>query len=107
MDLDMVLPAAIRALPLADGQFPIHRLAAPGCDVLFVTAPAGADLPAHQHDTENATVIVSGDMVVTTDDGEHRYGPGDWYQTSPGQTHAIRFVADTVQIELRFAVKET
>jgi hypothetical protein len=42
-------------------------------------------------------------MVLISEDGEEqRFGPGDWYQTNPGQTHAIRFEADTVQIELRF-----
>jgi quercetin dioxygenase-like cupin family protein len=103
MDLDTLLPPPIRALPMTDGRLPTHKLSAPGCDVLFLTAPAGAALPAHHHDTENATVILSGATVITTEDGEHRYGPGEWYQTSPGQTHAVRFEGDTVQIELRFA----
>jgi hypothetical protein len=50
----------------------------------------------------NATVIISGETVIFTDDGEQRCGPGEWYQTRAGEMHAIRFDADTVQIELRF-----
>lgn len=97
------LPARIEALPTTGGPMSAHRLEAPGCEVLFLRAPAGSGCPPHEHDTENATVIISGGMVLITEDGEEqRFGPGDWYQTNPGQTHAIRFEVDTVQIELRF-----
>ncbi len=104
MDLDAVFPAPIRSLPSVGRQVPGYQLTAPGCEVLFLTAAAGTELPRHAHSTENATVIVSGETVIVTGDGERRCGPGEWYQTSPGQMHAIRFEVDTVQIELRFAV---
>jgi quercetin dioxygenase-like cupin family protein len=104
MDLDSGLPAAIRALPTTGGHVPAYQLKAPGCEVLFVVALAGTQLPRHHHDTQNATVIVSGETVVITDGGEQRCGPGEWYETQPGEMHGIRFGADTVQIELRFDV---
>jgi quercetin dioxygenase-like cupin family protein len=105
---ESALPAPIRALPSITGAVTgplaaIHRLSADGCDVIFAAFTAGVEVPPHHHDTENATVMVSGQALLTTDEGERRIGPGEWYQTSPGQTHALRFEADTVQIELRFA----
>jgi quercetin dioxygenase-like cupin family protein len=102
MDLDSALPAPIRALPVTGGPVQARRLQASGCEVLFVTAPGGAELARHEHDTQNTTVIISGGMVLITDDGETRHGPGDWYETNPGEMHALRFETDTLQIELRF-----
>lgn len=103
MNLDTAFPALIRDLPTTDAVVPVHRLKASGCDVLFVAAAGGTELPRHDHDTENTTVIISGEMTLITDRGEERYQSGEWYQTRPGEMHAIRFDADTVQIELRFA----
>jgi quercetin dioxygenase-like cupin family protein len=62
-------------------------------------------VPRHDHDTENATLVISGATVITTDDGERRCGPGEWYETRPGEMHGVRFHVDTVQIELRFEVR--
>jgi len=104
MDFDGSFPAAIRALPVAKSVATAYRLAAQGCDVMFVTAPAGTSLPSHVHDTDNATVILSGHLVVTLADGqERRYGPGDWYETHAGEPHAVRFETGGTHIELRFA----
>ncbi len=103
MEIDSTLPAPIRALPMAGSVVPAHRLAARGFEVLFVIGRAGQEVPWHHHDTENATVVVSGETVIVSDEGERRCGPGEWYETRPGQRHAIRFPVDTVQIEVRFA----
>jgi quercetin dioxygenase-like cupin family protein len=105
MPVDEALPALIRALPQTPAEVPAHLLRAPGCEVLFLTAQAGTELPMHSHDTDNATVVVSGETVVITEAGERRVRAGTWYLTSPGEPHAIRFDVDTVQIELRFAVR--
>lgn len=104
MDPQSVFPAPIRSLPSIGRQVSGYQLKAPGCEVLFLAAAAGTELPRHDHGTENATVTVSGETVIVTDEGERRCGPGEWYQTRPGQMHAIRFEVDTVQIELRFDV---
>lgn len=106
MELDSALPESIRALPVSGETIQARRLRAAGCEVLFVTAPAGAELPSHDHDTDNATVIIAGGMVLITDSGEQHIGPGQWYTTGPGEAHALRFEADTLQIELRFDVPE-
>jgi quercetin dioxygenase-like cupin family protein len=103
-DGELFLPDLVRALPRRGDAVPAHYLETPGCDVLFVTAPAGSSLPPHTHDTDNATVVVSGETVLTTAQGEHRYGAGEWYETHAHELHALRFDVDTVQVELRFAV---
>lgn len=103
--IEATLPERIRALPRSgSGAISIHRLAAPGCDVLFVSAPAGSEVPPHRHDTDNTTVTITGETILATADGEHRYGPGSWYATNAGQEHAVRFDVDSFQVELRFAV---
>jgi quercetin dioxygenase-like cupin family protein len=105
-------PPRVRALPelesrtqLLAGRVQAFKLAADGCDVLFVDAAAGTSLPTHTHDTDNATFIVSGEAIVTVDGQEHRYGAGTWYETSANQPHAVRFDVDTPHIELRFRAR--
>lgn len=111
MDLETALPERIRALPSIKGTPPVggdgrpmieHGIKAADSEVIFTAAPAGLELPRHSHDTENVTAIVAGRTIVTTDEGERRYEPGDWYHTSPGEMHAIRYDLDTVQIEVQF-----
>jgi quercetin dioxygenase-like cupin family protein len=111
MGFESAFPVRIRALPpvpqgtttpVAGVREKAWALNAPGCKVLFVATPAGTVLPPHTHDTENVTLIVSGEAIVTTDEGEFRCGPGQWYHTDPGQKHGIRSDVDTLQVELAF-----
>jgi quercetin dioxygenase-like cupin family protein len=106
-DVESLLPLRIRQLPRQGIEVPGYRISAPGCDVLFVAAPAGSGVPPHVHATDNVTVIVSGAAVVTTDAGEQRYAAGQWYQTSANEEHSVHFDRDTVQVELRFAVESS
>jgi quercetin dioxygenase-like cupin family protein len=106
-DVESQLPARIRQLPRKGGDVPRYTLSAPGCDVLFVVGPAGAAVPPHVHDTDNVTVVVSGETVVTTDTGERRCGPGEWYATTAHEEHSVRFECDTLQVELRFVVESS
>ena len=103
-DLDHLLPELVRALPRRGTVVPAHCLDTPACSVLFATAGAGSRLPMHTHETDNATVVISGSTVVTTPHGERRVGPGEWYETRANEPHGVRFDVDTVQVELRFAV---
>lgn len=102
MDEAHALPSRIKALPKRQGLLEAFTLAAEGCDVLFVEGPAGTSLPSHTHDTDNVTAILSGAAIVTVDGQERRYAPGEWYETAAQEPHAVRFDADTVQVELRF-----
>ena len=96
-------PDRIRALPAFDGPFDAFKLAAPGCDVLFASYPAGTEIEPHTHPSENYGVITEGALFLTTDGVEKRYGPGDWYHLAPDQEHAARFEADTSEIEFWFS----
>ena len=96
-------PDRIRALPAFDGPFDAFKLAAPGCDVLFASYPAGTEIEPHTHPTENYGVITEGELFLTTGGVEKRYGPGDWYHLAPDQEHAARFEADTSEIEFWFS----
>jgi quercetin dioxygenase-like cupin family protein len=103
-DLELSLPELVRSLPRRGDVVPAHCLDTPVCQVLFATGRAGTGLPLHTHETDNATVVVSGETVVTTEHGERRYGPGEWYETRAHELHGVRFDVDTVQVELRFVV---
>ena len=95
-------PDGIRALPAFDGPFDAFRLAAEECDVLFASYPAGTEIAEHDHDTENYGVITAGELILTTDGEEPRYGPGQWYHLAPNQPHAARFEVETSEIEFWF-----
>jgi quercetin dioxygenase-like cupin family protein len=95
-------PDRIRGLPPFDGPFDAFRLAADGCEVLFASYPPGTVIEPHSHETENCGVITRGELFLTVDGVERRYGPGDWYQLEPGQTHAARFEVHTAEIEFWF-----
>lgn len=100
-------PALLRALPAFEGPFDAHRLAADGCEVLFASYPAGTDIAEHRHDTHNVGVITQGELILTRDGREERYGPGDWYELAPNEPHAARFDVATDEIEFWFAADST
>lgn len=95
-------PARITSLPPFAGPFDAFRLAAPNCDVLFASYPAGTSIDAHTHPTENCGVITKGELLLTVDGRERRFGPGDWYHLLPNQEHSARFEVDTAEIEFWF-----
>jgi quercetin dioxygenase-like cupin family protein len=102
MDLDSSLPASIRALPAtADDQHITYRLSASWGEVLFITAHAGYEHSMHSHQTQDVNWVVSGELTLTTEEGEHTFGPSEWYEIQPGEPHGVRFVADSLVIELR------
>lgn len=97
-------PELIRALPDFDGPFDAHRLEASGCDVLFASYPAGTRIEPHTHPTRNVGIITEGELLLTVDGAETRYGPGDWYHLEAGQEHSARFEVATSEIEFWFSV---
>ncbi|NIK61409.1 cupin domain-containing protein [Kribbella shirazensis] len=104
MNHDSSLPEAIRALPaISDDLHTTRRLSAPGCEMLFVTARAGYEHSMHAHDTDDVNWVVSGGLTLSTEDGDRHVGPTEWYELRPGQPHGVRFDADSMVIELRFA----
>jgi quercetin dioxygenase-like cupin family protein len=95
-------PDLIRQLPDFDGPFDAHRLAADNCEVLFASYPAGTAIAAHAHSTRNVGVITEGELFLTVNGEESRYGVGDWYHLDANVEHAARFEVDTSEIEFWF-----
>ena len=95
-------PRRIRALPEFAGPFDAYQLAASDCKVLFASYPAGTEIAAHTHPTENCGVITEGELILIVGGKECRYGPGDWYHLEPNAEHAARFAVDTSEIEFWF-----
>ena len=95
-------PKRLRDLPPFDGPFDAFRLEAKDCDVLFASYPKGTVIPPHDHDTENVGVITQGELILTLDGREKRFGPGAWYHIPARATHAARFETETSEIEFWF-----
>lgn len=101
-DIARHFPELIRGLEAFDGPFDAHRLAADGCDVLFASYPAGTSIDPHSHETDNVGVITAGELVLTVDGEQSRFGPGDWYRVTAGTEHSAEFAIDTAEIEFWF-----
>jgi quercetin dioxygenase-like cupin family protein len=97
-------PKLLRNLPKFEGPFEAYKLEARNCNVLFASYPAGTTIPPHSHETENLGVITQGELILTLDGKESRYGPGDWYHVPATATHAARFESDTSEIEFWFHI---
>ncbi|MBT8084011.1 MAG: cupin domain-containing protein [Woeseia sp.] len=97
-------PALIRSLPEFEGAFDAFRLAAQDCQVLFASYPAGTAIAPHTHATRNVGVITQGELILTKNGQETRYGVGDWYQVKALEEHAARFDVVTSEIEFWFDV---
>lgn len=95
-------PELIKSLPAFSGPFDAHELAAENCKVLFASYPADTRIDEHTHATENCGVITRGELILTVDGEERRYGPGDWYHLLPEQPHSARFEVSTSEIEFWF-----
>ena len=95
-------PPEILALPKFGGQLDAFKLQAAACDVLFASYPAGTSIPPHHHDTANVGVITRGELILTVDGAEQRYGPGDWYHVPSRAEHSARFEQETSEIEFWF-----
>lgn len=95
-------PQLIRDLPEFAGPFDAHRLQAQRCEVLFASYPAGTSIDAHTHATRNVGVITEGELILSKNGEESRYGVGDWYRIEPHEEHAARFEVATSEIEFWF-----
>jgi quercetin dioxygenase-like cupin family protein len=95
-------PAILRKLPPFEGPFDAFKLEARNCDVLFASYPAGTTISPHRHETENVGLITEGELILTLDGKETRYGTGQWYSVPSNVVHAARFERDTSEIEFWF-----
>jgi quercetin dioxygenase-like cupin family protein len=95
-------PQLLRDLPKFAGPFDAFKLEARNCDVLLASYPAGTSIPLHHHQTENVGVITQGELILTLEGRESRYGPGQWYHVPALASHAARFDTETSEIEFWF-----
>lgn len=101
--LESHFPDLVQSLPKFEGPFDARRLRAEGCEVLFASYPAGTTIDPHTHETDNCGVITKGELFLTIDGTERRFGPGDWYRVAADQEHSARFEVETAEIEFWFA----
>ena len=83
-----------------DDRGVIQDLLGPLDAVTRITTKAGAVRGNHvHHQTTQWTFILSGRMLIVTDDGEyrqrHEYGPGEMAEELPGVPHAWKALEDT------------
>lgn len=102
MSNNLEFPQLIKSLPAFAGPFDAYELRAEQCQVLFASYPAGTTIDEHTHATENCGVITEGELILSVDGDERRYGPGEWYHLLPDQAHAARFEVSTSEIEFWF-----
>ena len=95
-------PKLLRELPPFQGAFDAFKLEAKHCDVLFASYPGGTVIPAHTHESENVGVITQGELILTLDGEERRFGVGQWYHLEARKLHAARFEVETSEIEFWF-----
>ena len=98
----LMFPAVIKSLPPYSGRFDATKLVADGCEVLFASYPAGTHIEPHTHTSHNHGVITQGEMFLTIEGVETRYGVGDWYEVPAGTVHSARCHVDTTEIEFWF-----
>lgn len=97
-----LFPDAIETLPVFDGPFNARKIESDIANVYFASYPAGMEIPPHRHDTDNHGIITAGELILTMEGTEYRYGPGDWYFVPAHKEHAARFEVDTAEIEVWF-----
>ena len=95
-------PDLIKSLPTFIGPFDAYQLSASNCKVLFAAYPAGTSIDPHHHATENCGIITKGELILSVDGEEKRFGVGDWYHLQAGQEHSARFDVDSSEIEFWF-----
>jgi quercetin dioxygenase-like cupin family protein len=97
-------PHRIKELPLYDGRFDAYKLEAKDSDVLFASYPAGTQIPAHTHDTDNHGIITRGELILTLDGVVSRIGMGEWYHVPAHAVHSAVFEVETDEIEIWFRI---
>lgn len=97
-----MFPSAIKSLPAYSGRFDATKLSTECCEIFFASYPAGTDIEPHTHATHNHGIITKGEMILTIEGVESRYGVGDWYEIPANAVHTARCDVDTAEIEFWF-----
>ncbi len=70
-----------------------------GVSLVTVAIPAGTEAPRHSHDHEQFVQVISGSGLLTTEQGQHAFGPGSLFVFPAGTWHSARFETETVLVE--------
>jgi len=95
-------PAKVKSLPSYAGRFTATQLSADRCEIFFASYPAGMSIEPHSHATDNHGIITRGEMFITVEGVETRYGVGEWYEIAAGVEHSARCAVETEEIEFWF-----
>ncbi|MCS7042195.1 MAG: cupin domain-containing protein [Bryobacteraceae bacterium] len=61
---------------------------------------AGCQVPAHQHENEQVSLVLSGRLRFLLEDGQFDVGPGQGMRLAPNQRHAVEALEDSIVIDL-------
>lgn len=61
---------------------------------------AGCQVPAHQHENEQVSMVLSGKLRFLLDGGAWEVGPGQVMRLAPNERHAVEALEDSVVIDL-------
>lgn len=67
-----------------------HPLFGQGAMLNLLDIEPGAGVPLHSHPHEQLGLVISGELILTTEGTEHRLGPMDAYQLDGNLEHAAR-----------------
>ena len=96
------IPAIFDTLPRYESNPFLAHLKADHADIVLATYPSCKTVEPHFHETANCGVITQGEMILTIEGAEQRYGPGQWYFIPAGATHWSRFEQETRSVEFYF-----
>ncbi len=68
--------------------------------VVEVYFNAGKVAAEHKHPHEQSSYVVSGSLVLTLDGKEEKMGAGDSFYVAPDVLHSVRFVTDSVVVDV-------
>lgn len=61
---------------------------------------AGCAVPAHAHDNEQVSMVLSGRLRFLLEGGEAEVGPGQVMQLAPQERHGVEVLEDSVVLDL-------
>jgi quercetin dioxygenase-like cupin family protein len=61
---------------------------------------AGCAVPAHQHENEQVSMVLSGRLRFLLENGAVDVGPGQVMRLAPNQAHAVEVLEDSIVLDL-------
>ncbi len=61
---------------------------------------AGCSVPAHQHENEQVSMVLSGRLRFLLDDGVEEVGPGQVMRLAPNERHGVEVLEDSIVLDI-------